>query len=252
LAPTHKVGAYDSFKKLASDSWQKTKSHIYHFSVSSHGLQEQAKFGYNTIKKEQLCKVIKIFFFQFKNFSPTSQPNHYQHPQQHDSAGTASISRSVSFMGGRQPRSQPPPETSPNFGASSTSWRPAFDTGGRRSVESTPQTARRQQQQQQPIYSSPPLTKSPPEKGGTRTRALPSASAADGPTGPAIEGYCTPMINRKTASSVDRSDSGISRDRFYKTSFRPKTFRINFIFEFWTSFRPKTTDTNSSTDMNSS
>ena len=73
-----------------------------------------------------------------------------QHQQQH-AESPASISRSVSFMGGRQPvstsaRSQQdsPSATTNSFGA--PSWRASFDSGGRRSVESTPQSSRRQQQ----------------------------------------------------------------------------------------------------------
>jgi hypothetical protein len=55
--------------------------------------------------------------------------------------------------------------------------------------------------------------KSPTEKSGTRTRALPPAppaNSADGQSGQTIDGYCTPMINRKLSSaSIDRSESAL-------------------------------------------
>ena len=104
------------------------------------------------------------------------QLQNYQN--QLEPSGSSSISRSVSFMGGRQPpRSQqesPAGTGSSGFGA--PAWRASFDSGGRRSVESTPQSSRRQQQQQQQqqIYSSASM-KSPSEKGSSRTRALPPA-----------------------------------------------------------------------------
>jgi hypothetical protein len=51
-----------------------------------------------------------------------------------------------------------------SFGPSG--WRASFDSGGRRSVESTPQNARRQAQ---PDLQSEVLKRSPPDKGA-RTR----------------------------------------------------------------------------------
>ena len=149
-------------------------------------------------------------------------PHHLQQQPAEAPGSSSSISRSVSFMGGRQPRgpqqeatttaSTTLTSTSSNFGSSS--WRASFDSGGRRSVESTPQSSRRQQPPQ--IYSSSSM-KSPTEKSGTRTRVLPpppTANAADGQSGQAIEGYCTPMINRKLSSaSIDRSDSVLLKSK---------------------------------------
>ena len=80
---------------------------------------------------------------------------------------------------------------------------------------------------QQPIYSSSSM-KSPSEKGGTRTRALPPPPTLSQES-QAIEGYCTPMVNRKVGvplSSVDRSDSGISSSIGSSGQVKTKGFAI--------------------------
>ena len=215
--------------------------------VSRRSLEDQANAKYYSVPHRgdtnysavPVSKQRSLEGEQFKNFVQQVPPviqhpsqSHYQgHPQVMEPSGTSSISRSVSFMGGRQTRPQPPLETSSTLTSASTtsnsfgtssSWRASFDSGGRRSVESTPQSSRRQQQPQ--IYSTSSM-KSPSDKSGPRTRALPptpTSNPVESQSGQNIDGYCTPMINRKVSTSVDRSDSGISSGGQVKAKPQPK------------------------------
>ena len=104
--------------------------------------------------------------------------------------GSSSISRSVSFMSrGRNQQSSNEQQQQQHY------WR-SFEnssTGGRRSVESTPQSGRRVLNHNK----TSPTTDGSNGSNGSRSTQERVVSP--------IEGYCTPMINRKSRSNSNSS-----------------------------------------------
>ena len=119
-----------------------------------------------------------------------------------DRSPYSSISRSMSFMSRGSQQQHP---------AGTSSWqRSSVDSGGRRSVESTPQSGRRVAPA--PNRTSPGESSqgSPRHGGGRRDVVSP------------VEGYCTPMINRKQKQHQTQNHRAAAFDGEFRRPVAPQ------------------------------